>query len=71
MLPKKGKNKQIEVFKFFPRLTLKWGIRKCQYVDPELPTFAVANTLPHISFTYYMDPKMAELSSISQNTLKL
>ena len=28
-----------------------------QYFDPKLPTFAVANSVPHISFTYYMDPK--------------
>jgi len=34
---------RLEGFKFIPRLILKWGIRKCQYFDPKLPTSAVAN----------------------------
>ena len=36
-----GKVKQIEVINCFPRLILKWGIRKCQYFDPKLPTFGI------------------------------
>ena len=62
--PQYGKIKQIEVIKFDPRLILKRGIRKCQYFYPKLPTFAFAYSLPHISFTYYMDPKTAKLSRL-------
>ena len=40
---------KLKGFKFVPRLILKRGIRKCQYFDPKLPTFAVAN-----SFTAYL-----------------
>ena len=44
MDPKNGKIKQIEWFKFVPRLILKWRIRKFQYFDPKLPTFAFSNS---------------------------
>ena len=44
--PRNGKTNQIEVIEFVPRLILKRGIRKCQYFDPKLSTFAVANSFP-------------------------
>ena len=50
MGPESAKLRRLKGFKFVPRLILKRGIRKCQYFDPKLPTFAVANSLPHISF---------------------
>ena len=66
--PQYGKIKQIEVIKFVSRLILKRGIKECQYFDPKLSTFAVVNSLPHISFTYYMDPKTAKFSRLDLKT---
>ena len=65
MDPEKAILSRLKRFKLIPRLILKWGIKKCQYFDPKLPTCAVANSLPHISFTYYMDPKTAKSSRLN------
>ena len=48
--PQYGKIKQLEVIKFVPGLILKLGFRKCQYFDPKLCMFAVANSLPHLIY---------------------
>ena len=38
------KTAKLSRLKFVPLLIMKWRIRKCQYFDPKLPTFAVANS---------------------------
>ena len=35
-----------------------WGIRKCHHFNPKMP----------ILFTYYMEPKTAEISRLELNT---
>ena len=64
-----AKLSRLKWLKFVPRLILKRGIRKCQYFDPKLPIFSVANSFTaffiYLLYIYLLyGPQKAELSRL-------